>query len=273
MITCAITGSSGVLGSKLKKKIPIKFYEFKGDITKKKQVHKWIMKKNFDIFIHLAAMVPTNLVNKNYQKAYGVNVKGTDNIIRSIIKKNNKPKWFFFSSTSHVYKPTVKLKKIGENSKLEPISKYGKTKLIAEKLIINKLKKYSIKVCVGRIFSFTDKKQKIPYVIPSIKKKLKTSKKKIIFENMNHCRDFLNTRDIVSAINILRKKEKEGIYNIGSGQKFYLKNVVKIFNKNKKQIIFKDNLKPTFLISNNKKIKKLNWKPTKFNNDINYFYK
>jgi len=96
MITCAITGSSGVLGSKLKKKIPIKFYEFKGDITKKKQVHKWIMKKNFDIFIHLAAMVPTNLVNKNYQKAYGVNVKGTDNIIRSIIKKTNKPKWFFF---------------------------------------------------------------------------------------------------------------------------------------------------------------------------------
>ena len=68
MITCAITGSSGVLGSKLKKKIPIKFYEFRGDVTNKKQVHKWIMKKNFDIFIHLAAMVPTNLVNKNYQK-------------------------------------------------------------------------------------------------------------------------------------------------------------------------------------------------------------
>ena len=35
MLTCAITGSKGVLGSKLKKKLPLKFYEFNGDITNK----------------------------------------------------------------------------------------------------------------------------------------------------------------------------------------------------------------------------------------------
>ena len=96
MITCAITGSKGVLGLKLKKKIPIKFYEFRGDIRDKNQVDKWIQKKNFDIFIHLAALVPTNLVNQNYKKAYNVNVNGTYNIIRSLIKKKEKPKWFFF---------------------------------------------------------------------------------------------------------------------------------------------------------------------------------
>ena len=37
MLTCAITGSRGVLGSKLKKKLPLKFYEFRGDITNKKK--------------------------------------------------------------------------------------------------------------------------------------------------------------------------------------------------------------------------------------------
>ena len=92
------------------------------------------------------------------------------------------------------------------------------------------MRKYSIKVCIGRIFSFTDKNQKIPYVIPSIKEKLKSPEKKIIFENMNHYRDFLNTSDNVTAINKLRIKSNEGIYNIGSGKKFYLKNIVKIFN-------------------------------------------
>ena len=178
MLTCAITGSKGVLGSKLKKKLPLKFYEFRGDITNKKKVNQWIQKKDFDILIHLAALVPTNLVNKNYKKAYKVNVIGTNNLINSLKKKENKPKWLFFSSTSHVYKPLDKFKKISEKSKLYPASKYGKTKILAEKLLLKKLKKSSIKLCIGRIFSFTDKKQKKAFVIPSIKDKLNNSKKK-----------------------------------------------------------------------------------------------
>ena len=44
-------------------------------------------KKDFDILIHLAALVPTNLVNKNYKKAYKVNVIGTNNLIDSLKKK------------------------------------------------------------------------------------------------------------------------------------------------------------------------------------------
>ena len=33
MEICAITGSSGVLGKKIKKLLPYKFYEFKDDVT------------------------------------------------------------------------------------------------------------------------------------------------------------------------------------------------------------------------------------------------
>ena len=272
MLTCAITGSNGVLGSKLKKKIPLKFYKFKGDIRNKKTVDRWIKKKNFDILIHLAALVPTNLVNKNYKKAYDINVRGTDNLINSLKKKKIKPKWLFFSSTSHVYKPLNKFKKISENSKIDPASSYGKTKFLAEKLLLKKLKRSQIKVCIGRIFSFTDKKQKEPFVIPSIKKKMENAKNKIIFENMNHFRDFLSTNDIIAAINILLKTRKSGIYNIGSGKKFDLKKIVKLFNKKKKKIVFKDTKRTTYLISNNNKIIKTKWKPSKFKNNIKYFY-
>ena len=66
MITCAITGSSGVLGKKLKKNLPYKFYEFKKDIRNLKSVEEWVLKKDFDIVIHLAALVPLDRVNKNY---------------------------------------------------------------------------------------------------------------------------------------------------------------------------------------------------------------
>ena len=68
MTTCAITGSNGILGRRIKKFLPFKFYEFKNDITNYSAVKKWVEKRDFDIVIHLAAIVPTNKVEKNYIK-------------------------------------------------------------------------------------------------------------------------------------------------------------------------------------------------------------
>jgi nucleoside-diphosphate-sugar epimerase len=274
MITCAITGSNGVLGKRLKKLLPYKFYEFKKDIRNKKSVEDWVLKKKFDIVIHLAALVAVDKVNKDSKKAYDVNVKGTLNLINSIIKKKNKPKWFFFASTSHVYKPTAKFKKISEKVLPNPQNKYGKTKMIAENFLKKKMKKYPIKICIGRIFSFTDRMQKPPYLIPNILKKIKSASSKIELKNLNHYRDFLSTADIISAIDILRKKKVSGTYNIGSGLDFDLRDIAKLLSKKyNKDIAFKDLKKSSFLISNNEKIKHLKWKPNKFNNKINYFYK
>ena len=95
MITCAITGSNGVLGKRLKKKLPYKFYEFKKDIRDVKSVEDWVLKKDFDIVIHLAALVAVNEVNKSYKKAYDINVNGTLNLINSILKKKINPNGFF----------------------------------------------------------------------------------------------------------------------------------------------------------------------------------
>jgi nucleoside-diphosphate-sugar epimerase len=273
MIRCAITGSNGVLGKALISKLPFKFYKFKGDIRKKKNLEKWINKKDFDILIHLAALVPIKSVNKNYKKAYEINVEGTLNLINFILKKKIKPKWFFYASTSHVYKITNKLTKISEKNKINPQNKYGLTKLMAENLLKKKMKNSQIKLCIGRIFSFTDKNQKPPFLIPSIIKKLKSKSKTICFSNLNHYRDFLSLKDIVLAIDTLRKKNKIGIYNIGSGKEFDLKDIAYLFAKKyKKKIDFKNNNKPSFLISNNKKILNTSWKPKKFNNNIDYFY-
>lgn len=196
MITCAITGSNGVLGKKLKRKLPYRFYEFKKDIRDVKSVEDWVLKKDFDIVIHLAAVVAVDEVNKSYKKAYDINVNGTLNLINSILKKKNKPKWFFFASTSHVYKPTLKLRIINEKNITNPQNKYGKTKLIAEKLIKNLLKNNSIKFCIGRIFSFTDTRQDLSFFVPSIFDKIKKNKKYPYSELNKEVRDFLSTKDI-----------------------------------------------------------------------------
>ena len=126
MKICAITGAKGVLGNRILKLLPYKFYKFKGDITNFHQVKKWILKKDFDLLIHLAAKVPTKEVEANFKKALKINYVGTKNIANSLKLKKNKPEWVFFSSTSHVYE--TKERKLKEIDNLKPISLYGKTK-------------------------------------------------------------------------------------------------------------------------------------------------
>ena len=253
-IKIGLTGSTGSIGKiliKYKKK-NVKFSFFKEDITKKKKVHQWIKKNKLKIIIHLAAKVPIKEVNKNKKKAWKINYLGTKYIVDACLKE--RVEWFFFASTSHVYKSNVK--KISENSKLNPISFYGKTKLESENYIINKLKKKKIRYCIGRIFSTTNLTQKKNYLVPDLKNKIKKSKGSIILKNLNHFRDFISMRDISKIIFVLLKNRYQGIINLGTGKKVYLKKIAVIISKRyKKNLIFSDNNYPSNLVANVTKLK------------------
>jgi|TARA_B110000459_G_C16524696_1_gene454232 nucleoside-diphosphate-sugar epimerase len=268
MYSCGITGHAGILGKSIQKKLGFRFIKFNGDITNIKDVEKWISKNNFDYMIHLAAIVPTANVEKNYLKSKKVNYVGTKNLINSLIKYKKKIKLFFFSSTSHVYRPKYQFIKLNENSLTKPYSKYGKTKLLAEQYIKKKLKK-KVKFCIGRIFSFTHKNQDISFVVPSLFKKIKKLKgKSILLDNLNHYRDFISTEDICSAIELVLKKKVTGVLNIGVGKKIKLLEIASYFCKKfKVKLLNRVNQKPTFLISNNQKLKNEGWKPKN-----NFFY-
>lgn len=253
MIRIGITGASGSLGKIILEKNK-KYYIscFKGDIRKKKLLEKWLKKNKISIIFHLAAIVPIIVVNKNKKKAYDVNFNGTKHLTDLSLKYNIK--WFFFSSTSHVYKPSNF--KLNEKSTISPISYYGKTKLKAEKYIIKKLDG-KIKYCIGRIFSTTNKNQKNNYLVPDLKNKIKKTKKKLVLKNLNHYRDFISMNDISNIIFALMKKNFNGIVNIGSGNKYYLKDIAKIIlKKYKKNAEFVDRFRSTSLVANNSKLKK-----------------
>jgi UDP-glucose 4-epimerase len=262
-MNCGITGHTGALGQEFiknnKNNKNIKFIKFHGDLTQKTEIDSWVKKNTFNVFLHFAAIVPTKFVNENYLYTKKVNIDGSKNLIDSLYKYNKeKLEWFFFSSTSHVY--NFKKKKITEKEKVLPISKYGKTKLLAEKILLKK----KLNVCVGRIFSFTHKSHNDQYLIPSLYTKINNlKKKKIELNNLNHNRDFLDLSDICSAITILMKKRKTGIYNICSSKKINLKNFA-IHIAQRKKILCKFNdkkFKITNHIGDNKKLLRLGWKP------------
>jgi nucleoside-diphosphate-sugar epimerase len=254
-LNIGITGSTGSLGKHfLKFKSNYRFIKFKDDIRSKTKIKAWFKKNNFYAIFHLAAIVPIKLVNKNKKKALDVNYNGTKNLVDEILKNNIH--WFFFSSTSHVYNSSYG--RISENSKANPISYYGKTKLLAEKYIVKKLNKSNIKFCIARIFSTTNRDQKKNYLVPDLKYKIKNSKKNITLSNLNHYRDFISMQQICKITFHLLKKKFCGTINLGTGKKIHLKKIaIAIAKKFGKKITFIDENKKSYLIANNTKLKKI----------------
>ena len=87
-INIGITGATGSLGKVIiKNNKKISFIRLKGDIRNRKAVFDWFKKSNFNIVLHLAAIVPIKQVNRNITKAREVNYNGTKNIVDACIKK------------------------------------------------------------------------------------------------------------------------------------------------------------------------------------------
>ena len=93
----AMTGSSGILGKKFIQKYKnFTYKKIKFDITNNKKLTNWIRKNNFDVFVHLAAIVPINKVMKNKEKAAEVNYTATKQIVDLLIKYKDNKNLFFF---------------------------------------------------------------------------------------------------------------------------------------------------------------------------------
>ncbi len=255
----AITGASGVLGKFFINKYKnYKFDIYRGDIKNYNEVKNWVKNTNANHILHFAAKVPTHYVKKNYENSLKVNYFGTKNLVKSILS-TKKPFWFFFASTSHVYKSSTRPLK--EKDILKPISLYGKTKHKAENYLLKNLKEKRLSVCIGRIFSLTDKTQPSSYMVPALLKKFKTNKKKIEISDLNHDRDFIHIDDLCRAINLLKRKRSVGIFNIGSNKVTNLFDILKLINKKNKKILYNENKIKTSLIANISKLKKIGFKP------------
>ena len=258
-VKIGITGGSGLIGKiliKILKKRKIKFSSYKGDVRNFKDIKKWL-KSNKDIKIvyHLAAIVPTIKVNKNKNKSINVNYKGTINLYNSIVELN-KDIWFFFASTSHVYK--LQNKPLKEKDIIKPTSFYGTTKFMAENYLLKNENK-KIKICIGRIFSVFHKNQDKSFFYPAMlskfNKKKNIGQKSLNLKGGSSIRDFSNAESIANIIIKLSIKKAQGIFNIGSGEKMTLLEFIKKYINN--DIAIKAYGKSNMIVANIVKLKKI----------------
>mgnify|MGYP000016410938 CR=1 FL=1 len=223
-----IIGSTGYIGSKLKKILSKKYKlitpnKKKLDITNYSNLKKFV-NNNIHYIINLSGQISNN---SNLMKRVIIN--GNKNIIKLCCDKKIK---IFFLSTSLIYGYSKKNK--NENSIKKPIDNYSKFKLIAEKEYF----KSSTNFIILRLCNiYNDKKN-------GIVKNLKSSvikKKKLFITNSMAFRNYINVKDLVTIITkMLNTKLKYKVYNVGYENVKLIDLINKLEKKFKLQISYFD---------------------------------
>ena len=230
-----------------------------GDIRNKKLMKK-LIKKN-DFIIPLAGLVGAPLCDKYKKDAISTNLKSIKTLRKIVTSKN---KIIFLTSNSG-YGIGEKNKFCTEESPLNPISLYGKTKCEAESEIL-KTKNY---VCfrLATVFGQSYRMRTDLLVNNFVNTAIK--KKKITLFEPHFRRNFIHVRDVVDAIIFTIthfNKLKSNVYNLGLSSanisKIMLaKKIQKQYKKLKIKIVTnrKDPDKRDYYVSN-KKIEKKGFK-------------
>jgi nucleoside-diphosphate-sugar epimerase len=116
-----------------------------GDLLDASSLKKSIEEKNIDIIYHLAGLVYSNSVKKFYE----VNIKGTRNLLEAF--HPNKLKKFIYLSSIAVNGFSAQGKLIDETYPCNPVTPYGRSKLIAENLIRDFYSKTGVSVTIIRV--------------------------------------------------------------------------------------------------------------------------
>ncbi len=206
-----------------------KFKVYKGDISDSQTFEKINVK--FDKVFFLAAETSTFLCEKNPLKCIRTNILGITNFSKWCI--NFKPKEIIFSSSMAVYGVTAA--NVKETNKPKPISNYGISKLIGEKIILQ-LRELKIKIKIFRLFNVygpgqdyknLDQGMLSIYLIQAV-----TKKKILIKGSLNRYRDFIFVDDVCEVMLSNFKVEKNPIYNLGFGKKIIVRYLIKLIFKN-----------------------------------------
>lgn len=188
--------------------------------------------RTFDVCINCsgAASVPDSIVNP--ERDFFLNTVNVFKILNSIKKYNSDCKFINLSSAA-VYGNPVALP-IKEEMHSNPISPYGKHKLMAEMLCEEFYRDFGIQTCSLRIFSAYGnglRKQ----LLWDINQKMQQSNRLEMFGTGFETRDFIHVYDIAQVLELLipSDKFKADVINVGNGVEVQIREVVELFVKNK----------------------------------------
>lgn len=194
---------------------------------------------NYDIVIHAAGTSTVYHGNQNPDLDYESNVITTLKNYEALRDSGCNSKFIYLSSSA-IYGNSQK--DLKEDDVANPLSVYGKNKLKAEGFLRNNASKDDIPLLILRIFSVYGEGLKKQVMWDAVTK-LATGNNS--FKGTGEeIRDFISVADVIDFIHFAIKKDKTGVFNVGTGKattiRYLIKKIAR-FIEYKDEILFDGN--------------------------------
>jgi len=192
-----------------------KFNFIEGDVRDFDKLSKAV--KGYDVVIHLAALVGFPICReKGEQESYDINVVGTENVIRAL----DDSQYLLLGSTGSNYGEVLGI--CTEDTPLNPLSIYGRTKTEAEKLVLNRNNSTAFRFATA--FGVSPR-LRLDLLVNDLTYKSMTEGYAVIYES-HFMRTFIHVKDIARVFLFAIDNQdamKNNVYNVGSNKMNYSK--------------------------------------------------
>lgn len=259
---------------------------YEGDIRNIHFLRNVFEKETIEAVIHFAAYSLVEESMKEPLKYFENNVYGTQVLLQVMIEYNTK--FIVFSSTAATYgEPNIV--PITEDMPTEPTNTYGETKLTMEKMLKWAEKAHGIKYVSLRYFNVAGAHETAiigedhrpeTHLIPIVLEVALGKRPYITIFGDDYdtpdgtcIRDYIHVQDLIEAhllaLDYLKNGGESNIFNLGNGNGFSIKEIIKTAEKvTSRKIPYKIGERrpgdPAILIASSEKAKNiLGWKPTR----------
>jgi UDP-glucose 4-epimerase len=255
-----------------------------GDLLNKEEINKVFDKEKFDGVIHFAAYSLVGESMEKPSKYFENNLQGGLNLLEAM--REHQVNNIVFSSTCSIYGFPDKLPVNEEESK-KPVSVYGESKLMFERILSWYDKLFNIKNVRLRYFnacgasidgSIGEDHQPESHIIPLVIQTALGQRKAFSLFGKDYktpdgtcIRDYIHVLDLASAhikaLEYLKKNKESNYFNVGTGFGYSNKEVLNMIKKStnidfKIEIASRREGDPDSIYADNRKIKReLGWEP------------
>lgn len=189
-----------------------------GDIRDEKKIKQHI--GEYDIIIHLAALVGFPICReKGFDESYDINVVGTEIILRNL-KENQ---YLLYGSTGSNYGEVTDI--CTEETPLNPLSIYGKTKTIGEQKVLERENSTAFRFATA--FGVSPR-LRLDLLVNDLTYKIIKEGYAVIYES-HFMRTFIHVKDIARVFIFAIENQnlmKNNVYNVGSNKMNFSKKQV-----------------------------------------------
>jgi UDP-glucose 4-epimerase len=230
-----------------------------GDVRDIKLVRKLV--GGVDAIIHLAALAEIVPSIENPNEYFSTNVTGTFNIIDAA--KQCKISRIIYAASSSCYGIPCEYP-TSENSPIDTKYPYALTKFLGEAIVLHWSQVYKLSAISLRLFNVYGLRARTSGNYGAVFGVFLAQKRAgvplTIIGDGNQTRDFTNVKDVVEAMYLALMSDKQGVYNVGTGNPISVNKIAELIGGEKK-FIPKRPGEPDSTHANVLKIAKdLNWK-------------